>query len=115
MIGIRLAIIGTIAAGLIAGLMYYKYQYEHSIAELSEVQTARDSAIHQLNTLAEGYAEQVQKVNDYQERLSIISKANSKISSQLEAYRAKVNQMPLPDAEKESNTKTESILMELRQ
>jgi hypothetical protein len=114
MIGTKNAIIGTILIGFLLAGAYYKYQYEKSIEELAEVKIARDSAIEQLNLLANGYAEQVKKVNDYQERISIITKANVKINSELESYKARVSALTIPEAEIESNKKTESILKGLR-
>ncbi len=114
MISVKYAILGTLILGVAGAGAYYKYQYEQSIEALTEVTLARDSAVNQLNLLAENYADQVKRVNDYQERLSTLSRANSKISSQLDAYKSRVQSMSAPEAEKESNIKTESILKELR-
>lgn len=114
MIATKYIVIGTVIVTSLLGLAYYKYQYENKLIELAEVEIARDAAIAQLDILAKNYADQVQKTNDYQSRIAVITKANQKISSELDSYRTRISILPLPDAELEANKKTDSILQELR-
>jgi hypothetical protein len=92
----------------------YKTSYEKTLVENAEVVIARDLAVNQLNTLAEEYANQTKKVNEYQERIRLIGIQNAKFQKELETYKKRITSLPKVTAEEEANQRTKMLLEGMR-
>jgi hypothetical protein len=108
------SILIVIVIGLSGVVYMYKTSYEKTLVENAEVVIARDLAVNQLNTLAEEYANQTKKVNEYQERIRLIGIQNAKFQKELETYKKRITSLPKVTAEEEANQRTKMLLEGMR-